>query len=119
MAKSQNVILAHFGVKGMKWGVHRSTPSLPASQDAQRAREVQSKVKAGGTKALTNKEMQDLITRMNLEQQFARLNPGKLQKGTQVAADILRVGNTINQVVSFVNSPAGKVIKDALIKKRG
>lgn len=119
MANSVENVLAHFGVKGQKWGVRRARPSLPGSQDAQRASEVKSKVKVGGTKALTNKEMQDLITRMNLEQQFARLNPGKLQKGTQVAADILRIGNTVNQVVSFINSPAGKVIKDALTKKRG
>jgi hypothetical protein len=119
MANPENKILVHFGVKGMKWGVHRNRPSLPASQDSQRATEVRTKVKTGGTKALSNKELQDLITRMNLEQQFSRLNPSKLEKGTQIASRILGVGNTINQAIAFVNSPAGKAVKDAVLKKRG
>ena len=112
-------ILAHHGVKGQKWGVRRKRPSLPASEDAQRAGQIQTKVKAGGTKSLSNKELQDLITRMNLEQQFSRLNPSKLEKGTQIASKILGVGNTVNQAIAFVNSPAGRAVKDALLKKRG
>lgn len=112
--------ILHFGVKGMHWGVRKgSATSVPTSSDAQRAMDVRKKVKAGGTKSLSNQELQDLITRMNLEQQFVRLNPSKVKKGAQVAADILRIGGTINQAIAFVNSPAGKAIKDGLTKKRG
>lgn len=112
--------ILHFGVKGMRWGVRKGSSSMTTpSSDVQRVMAVKKKIKSGGTKSLTNQELQDLITRMNLEQQFSRLNPSKLQKGAQVAADILRIGGTINQAISFVNSPAGKVIKDNLAKKRG
>jgi hypothetical protein len=112
--------ILHFGVKGMHWGVRKSSSSstMPSS-DVQRVMAVKKKVKAGGTKTLTNQELQDLITRMNLEQQFSRLNPSKLKKGAQVASDILRIGGTINQAVAFVNSPAGKALRDGLTKKRG
>lgn len=109
--------LEHFGVKGMKWGVRRNRPDVPTSDDAKRTSEIKVKVKAGGTKSLSNRELQDLITRMNLEKQFSTLNPSKLQKGAQIASDILRIGGTINQAVAFANSPAGKAIRDGLRKK--
>ena len=71
--------LAHFGVKGMKWGVRRmrrpSFSSDSSSDDARRAEAAKKKVKTSGTKSLTNKELQDLVTRMNLEQQFDKLKP--------------------------------------------
>lgn len=70
--------LAHYGVKGMRWGVRKkdrgSSDDGPKSEDARRARTHRSTVKKGGTDALSNKELQELVTRLNLEQQYSRLN---------------------------------------------
>jgi hypothetical protein len=72
-----DTFLAHFGVKGMHWGVRKraSTSSHPASEDSARASHLHSKVKtSGGTHVLTNKELEDLTKRLNLEQQYSKFS---------------------------------------------
>lgn len=69
--------LEHFGIKGMRWGVRRSKTVLEKegpSDDYQRAAEAKAKLKKSGAQALTNKEMQDLVNRMNLEKQLSTLS---------------------------------------------
>lgn len=87
--------LEHFGIKGMRWGVRRETsngdetPSIgshlkfrrkpqtihdsDASSDFQKAKEAKLKMKEKGASSLSNKEMQDLVNRMNLEKQLSTL----------------------------------------------
>lgn len=91
-AEEVEEFLAHFGVKGMKWGVRRSEQKRAASSDdANAASDAKAKVKkAGGTHALSNKELQDLVTRMNLEKQFNSLKPdSKAKVATKFVADVL------------------------------
>ena len=114
--------LQHFGVKGMKWGVRRKSTTPPKgffSQDAANAADARKKAREHGIISLTNKELQDLVTRMNLEQQFVRLQPqqrSSIAKGKKTLQGILATGKTINDVISFANSPAGQIIKKALIR---
>lgn len=91
--------LEHFGIRGMKWG-HRkdkgnsavssiedtklSIKTAPGkievsggrgrmpSDDAVQAAAYRQIVKASSTHALTNKELQSLVTRINLEQNYAK-----------------------------------------------
>jgi len=108
--------LSHFGVKGMKWGTRHAPGSGPsASEDASRAREISTKAKSGGTKTLSNKELQDLITRQNLEQQYARLNPSKTKKAVQLVADIL-LGVGKQQAIRVLNDAATKGLNAATKK---
>lgn len=84
--------LAHFGVKGMRWGVRRAEQMRAnSSSDANAAADAHAKAKkAGGTHALTNKELQDLVTRMNLEKQFNSLKPDSKSKvAAKFVADTL------------------------------
>lgn len=109
--------LEHFGVKGMKWGVRRASTSAskpPASEDATRAAMAKTKLKAGGTKALSTKELQDLVTRMNLEQQFARLQPpSKTKQALGFVSDVLvSVGK--QQVTKLATDQAAKLVEKAL-----
>lgn len=85
--------LEHIGVKGMKWGVRRKDRPVVIvhpSADANRAHTLANKARqTGGIHSLSNKELQDLVTRMNLEQQYSRLDTGptsKVDKGRKFVA---------------------------------
>jgi RimJ/RimL family protein N-acetyltransferase len=84
-------ILAHFGVKGMKWGHHK--PKVPASSDAQKSLDIRAKAKKGKPRSLTNEELQTAINRMNLEQQFKRLAVNERPPVQRwVASTLLEIG---------------------------
>ena len=106
MADADN-FLEHYGVKGMRWGRRKATvevahtpaaPKPPASTDAKNAHEFQSRVKSGGVDALSTKELQALVNRQNLEQQYARLNPAPVSAGqkfmTETLPTIMNVSKT-------------------------
>jgi len=104
-------VLEHFGVKGMKWGVRRSHPGISGShEDAARAKQAKAKVKKGGTDALSNRELEDLVRRMNLEKQFSSLQPpsGKKRAGKFVADLLVNVGK--QQVSKAANDALGKQV---------
>ncbi len=119
--------LEHFGVKGMKWGVRRRSGGRSSarpgakqghSKDAKEFAVIQKKAKRGGSpKALTNKELQAFNQRMDLERRYKQLQPpspaaARAATGKKVVTGILAAGITVNQVMAFANSPAGKVLKN-------
>lgn len=120
-------VLTHHGVKGMKWGIRKSdgggggggsaSAATPrASQDAKNVDRLHDKADRGGTHALSNKELQDAITRMNLEQQYHRLTaegPSKnsMDHGLDAVNRMLKLGKTYNDIIKFMNSPGGKAVK--------
>lgn len=107
-------ILEHHGIKGMKWGVRRKNmPSLPESADHVRKVEVKQLSKAGGTRVLSNKEIQDYVERVRLEQQFSALQPsGQVRK---FISDLL-IGNGKQQANKVVNDQVGKQLGNFLKK---
>ena len=94
--------LAHYGIKGMKWGIRRdrrkaanAVPLEPEdvqvsknpktgrlvttggrghnpSEDAVKAAALRQKAKASGASSLSNKEIQELVTRLDLEGKYAK-----------------------------------------------
>ncbi|QFG09302.1 hypothetical protein SEA_SLOOPYJOE_7 [Arthrobacter phage Sloopyjoe] len=89
----------------MKWGRRKArdkpsydksvkvagTPAPRASEDAKRTGSYQARVKAGGTSALSTKELQELVTRQNLEAQYSRLNPAPVSAGQKIMENLLPV----------------------------
>lgn len=126
-ALAADQMLAHYGVKGMKWGVRKSDSpraklglqghsSPKPSEDKATANASAAKIRRGNTDALSNRELQQLVNRMNLEQQYSRLSSqsGVVKRGQQGAKDILSVGKTANEAAQFAQSPLGKAIGKGL-----
>lgn len=114
----------HYGVRGMRWGVRKrrrgSTPTpvdvraepgkrvtatggsgRPPSDDAKRAAALKQKARASTIDSLSNKEIQTLIARMNLEQSYVKLDPPKeglakkfLKQVLKTEVDSLQRGKT-------------------------
>lgn len=101
------VIIEHHGVKGMKWGVRKeesgggskpkTTVKPRLSEDARKAVAVSNKIeKHGGTHALSNKEMEHLLNRMNLEQRYHKMT-------TPDSVDVIKVGqDKANQILNTI-----------------
>lgn len=101
--------LEHFGIKGMHWGVRKSRPAPtavptkamavvphgakrktqikveggenhPAHEDAIKVAEARVKLQKSGTAALSNNELREVATRLQLEQQVKTLTTSSGQK---------------------------------------
>lgn len=105
-------VLAHFGVKGMRWG-HRGGKTKEApSRDSAQATALRARARTSKVKALSNAELQQAITRMNLEQQFKRLSVNEKPAVQRwMTSTLLEIGKHEVQVA------AGKKLAAAVAKK--
>jgi hypothetical protein len=126
-------ILAHFGVKGMKWGVRRDRSSKvtvvdkrkriktsgghkrPAHPDAVGPRVSGQVARKSGVKALSNQELQAFNQRLNLEQQAKRLSYNDASPPKKFVLKVL--GQTgQQQVQETANAVASKQVKKLLVR---
>lgn len=105
-------VLAHFGVKGMKWGVRKdgSRPSS-ASADHDRAQAIKKKARFGQTRRLSNDELKTLIERMNLEQQLTNLKRQTPEgEASKFVSDLLKDAGK-QQIRKLVTKGGVKLLK--------
>jgi hypothetical protein len=60
---------------------NKPSSSEPSSEDFSRATSLHSRAKSHGTRVLSNKEMRDVISRMELEQKYSNLTVGEGKAG--------------------------------------
>lgn len=102
--------LQHYGVAGMRWG--RRKEKGPASDDASQKTTIKTKAKESGLQTLSNKDLQDAINRMNLEQQFKRLSVNEKPAVTRfISSTLLEIGKR------EVQTAVAKKVSIAVAKK--
>ena len=116
--------LAHYGRKGMKWGVRRPVgadgkvkgSASTASEDHVNSRKAK-KVKLS---ELSNKDLQALNNRLQLERTNRQLQTrdalSAIKKGTAVVGTVVAAGTTVNSLIAFSKTPLGLQIKDAFVQ---
>lgn len=137
-------VLAHYGVKGQRWGIRKPPGSPPGpaekilvkpiagkgiktaggknqpiSEDAIKAAVYLQKAKASSTASLSNNELKTLNERLQLEQKYRQLVPPKkntVRRGQDFTKEILNVGATVNEAMNFARSPAGQALKKTMSK---
>jgi hypothetical protein len=111
--------LAHYGVRGMKWGVRtrsssratkKSTGSSRPSDEGRAAAKILSKQKQHGTAALTNHELRVVNARVKLEKEFKGNfpNKSKLDKGEAHLKKYIAYGLTAKAAHDLLMSDFGK-----------
>lgn len=132
--------ILHYGVKGMKWGKRKkdTTPAgkvrvdvtskgklspsggrgFKPKEEAIQKVAVQQVARKSGVHTLSNKQLQDAVTRMNLEQQFVRLSPQtKKQKTAKFVSEML-IGVGKQQASRVANDVAGQQVGNLLAKTK-
>lgn len=113
-------VLAHFGVKGMKWGVRKSRSSggskkqvaHPKTADAAQVHEILGTIHKHGIGAASNSDLQLLEKRIKLETKFNDAFPKKktlVDHGAELAKRIL-LPVAEQQARAFLNEKAKNLI---------
>lgn len=107
-----NEELQHYGVKGMRWGVRRTSKQLARakkerSEDAKNKERGQAKIKKSGTDALSNKELREVTNRINLENNYKSATANaKRSGGRKFVGEVLK-GQGKSQANQLVNKGLG------------
>ena len=118
---NENDVLAHFGIRGMKWGIRRTPEQLGHKKEkrdnrSEDRKEVDS-LRKRSSKTLSNKELEKITKRMNLERQYSDLKRREISSGEQYVNSVLKYATTAAAVYGLYRSPMGKAIRSAISKK--
>lgn len=115
MSMDREEFIAHYGVKGMKWGKRKGGVSTrKPSKDHKTA----SKIKQKHLSEMSNDDLQKLNQRQQLEKKYKDLNPSTVSKGAKKAAALLAVIGTVNALISLPSSPGGKLVSKGVVKTK-
>ena len=88
----------------------KTSASKTASEDYTNARAMQKR----GAKNLSTKELKELTTRMQLEQQYSNLKPNQYKKGLDTVKKITAAGTTVASLYALSKTPLGQDVTKAV-----
>ena len=105
----------------MKWGVRRTQAQLDAdSDDAKRASATRDQISKnqGSTRSVSNKDLEHLVNRMNLEQRYSKMleETSTISKGQKEAKRLMESARTLKELNKLLGNPAGKGLAKLLAK---
>lgn len=92
----------------------KTSASKTVSKDYANARAMQKR----GVNNLSTKELKELTTRLQLEQQYKNLNPSDVKKGMNIVKGITAAGTTVASLYALSKTPLAQDIMKAM-KKAG
>lgn len=115
-------ILAHYGVKGMKWGVRKSRKQRRREARLRRLEEKSAKKKINASEdaktvaklrkkkvsELSNSELKLVAERLNLETKLNKVNQSYVDSGHAKLKKAVSVGETLERAHRLTTSEAGK-----------
>ena len=119
--------LIHHGVKGQKWGVRRTPEQLGhrpkgnsdgkvgSSEKKKRFSLRKEKKKPLDISKMSDKELQDLVNRMQLEKRFSDLSKGDVGTGKKIAVESLKSFGKAS--MTKFGARAGESVANALFSK--
>jgi hypothetical protein len=98
--------LEHHGVKGMHWGVRHKPDRVKTgtSSDYRKTAHLRGKP----AHELSSHQLKALNERMNLEQNYSRLNPSNIKRGLTIAGAIIGAGTMAVNAYNLFKSPLGQ-----------
>ena len=106
--------IAHYGVPGMKWGrrkgkstssgTKKRAKSRTNSADFEKARRIKQKPMA----KRTNRELQALNNRQNMEKASRALNPTTFAKAVALGGTVIATASMAKKLIDLANDPKAK-----------
>ena len=99
-------VLIHHGVKGMKWGVRRTPEQLGHRTKSKRTKmdntheDYKKAHDSKSVKKMSDAELRSRLNRLNMEQQYSKLNPTRVARGRNILNTSIKVAGTVAAVSS-------------------
>ena len=94
--------IRHHGVKGMKWGVRHTPEQLghkPGGGSAEKVDDRHEDYKRAhdtkSVKSMSDAELRARLNRLNMEEQYSRLNPSRVDRGRKILNSTIKIAGTV------------------------